>query len=631
MPFFVLEEKTVVLVALGLPLLCLAMGIELSRYFFAKEKNGCIQLWLGGVFGLFGFIWLPCLWAFLLDFTVLAQSMAMLSAGAIFAAVRWQNAKRPKQPFAFEGWKGLAACCVPVWLFCFYLLHTHTLLQNADGSLHTGQSTFGDMAMHLGFVTSISEQKTFPPEYSLLPNMDVGYPFLCDSVSSSLYTLGVGLRWAYILPALWALALVFCGGYLLFYGWLKQTAKAVLGFVLFFLGGGFGFLYFVKGGWENFSRIFTAFYETPTNYVEENIYWVNPIADLLIPQRATLFGWSILFACLYLLYRATIERQNAYFLPLAILAGGLPLIHTHSFLALGLLSAVLLVLDLLKKPKFSALIPWAIYGCTTLLLAAWQLFGFTFQQAQGEQFVRFSWNWINQKDSYFWFYIKNIGVVYLLLIPAFLHADKKSRRFYGSSLLILAVSEILLFQPNPYDNNKLLFVWHLLGCGLAANFLWDMFQKSKAKVWAKPAFGGVMVLATVSGVLTLGREAVSDYQLFSPQDVQAAEYITQHTKPDSLFLTADNHNNLVAALTGRNILCGSPSYLYYHGVDYSKQSATAKQMYETPSFELLHRWGIDYVLISHHETGQFTVDSEWYRQNLEQVFSQQDIAIYKVA
>ena len=28
-----------------------------------------------------------------------------------------------------------------------------------------------------------------------------------------------------------------------------------------------------------------------------NIRWVNPIADLLVPQRATLFGWAVGFAC----------------------------------------------------------------------------------------------------------------------------------------------------------------------------------------------------------------------------------------------------------------------------------------------------------------------------------------------
>lgn len=629
MPLFAKREMTMVVFAVLLPLLCLGFGMALARAFFYKE-DGLIQIWMGGVWGLAAFIWLPCLWAFLASFGIFAQLAAGATAAIGLTVTVWWNKKQSIPPLKISHWKGALACCLPLWLFCFYLLHTHTLRVWEDSSLHTGQSTYGDMAMHLGFFTSISEQKVFPPKYSLLVGHNVGYPFLCDSVSSSLYTLGVSLRWSYILPALWALAVVFLGAYLLFHSWLKQSAKAVLAFVLFFVGGGFGFVYFLGGGWENFSRIFTAFYETPTNYVEENIYWVNPVADLLIPQRATLMGWALLFACLYLLYRAAIEGEHRYFVPLGILAGGLPLIHTHSFLALGILSAVLMLAAIVRKPKFSTVIPWLTYGGITVVLAAGQLFGFTFQQAQGEQFVRLSWNWINQKDNYFWFYIKNIGVVYLCLIPAFLHADKKSRLFYGSSLGILAISEILIFQPNPYDNNKLLFIWHLLGCGLVANLLWDLYKKYAPKLWAKAAFGLVVFLATFGGVLTLGREAVSDYQLFSAEDVQAAEYIKENTPSKALVLTANNHNNLVAALTGRNILCGSPSYLYYHGVHYTAESNAATQLYQQPSMELLHQWGIDYVLISRHERGQFTVDEQWYQQNTTLLFQQGDISLYQV-
>ena len=47
------------------------------------------------------------------------------------------------------------------------------------------------------------------------------------------------------------------------------------------------------------------------------------------------------------------------------------------------------------------------------------------QSLDGQHMLRLHLNWINGqddgtlKDNYFWFYIKNIGLVYLLLIPAF--------------------------------------------------------------------------------------------------------------------------------------------------------------------------------------------------------------------
>ena len=38
-----------------------------------------------------------------------------------------------------------------------------------------------------------------------------------------------------------------------------------------------------------------------------------------------------------------------------------------------------------------------------------------------------------------------------------------------------AVAECVVFQTNLYDNNKLLYIWHFLGCVLAAGLLWDAF------------------------------------------------------------------------------------------------------------------------------------------------------------
>ena len=36
---------------------------------------------------------------------------------------------------------------------------------------------------------------------------------------------------------------------------------------------------------------------------------------------------------------------------------------------------------------------------------------------------------------------------------------------------------------------------------------------------------------------------------------------------------AAQHNNPVSSLAGRSLVCGTPTYLYFHGVDYSRQQA----------------------------------------------------------
>lgn len=612
----------------------LLFGGSVSRRVFKKEPAG-IRLWLGLVVGLAAAIWMPALFSFALGFNRLSVILSALAALLLFALLLLKRSGSAEllEPQRLD--RRALFCVLPVLLLSLFILYTHTLLPAADGSLHTGQSTFGDMPMHLGFISSIANQSGFPPYYSILPKTPVGYPFLCELVSSALFSLGLPLRFALMLPSAFALCAVLFGGYFFFRQWKKDGRKAALAFFLFFIGGGFGIFYFLKGSLQNpgnFTRIFTAFYETPTNYVEENIRWVNPIADMLIPQRATLFGWALLFACLFLLYRAVFEGEERYFLPLGVLAGCLPLIHTHSFLALGIISAVLLVFAAAKKGvHWRTLRSWAIYATAALTLALPQLLLFTFKQSSEQGFLRLSWNWANAGDNYFWFYIKNIGLPYLLIIPAFIKADKDSRRLYAGGLAILAICEVIVFQPNAYDNNKLLFIWHLLTCGLVAGYLVDVYDRMKNLRFLRAA-AAVLAIAvcTVSGSLTLVREVVSDYELFSADEVALSEYVAKHTPKEALFLTATNHDNAIAALSGRNIVCGSPSYLYYHGLDYYGQMAAVEEMYERPSAKLLTANGVDYVLIGSSERRDYEVDEAWFAENCEMIFQSGRVALYAV-
>ena len=91
-------------------------------------------------------------------------------------------------------------CLLPVLAVTLYLLHTH-VLHKVNGTLHTGQSCYGDMPMHLGFIEYIAQSGQFPPRYPLLAGAHrFGYPFLCETVSSVFRLLGAGRRAAYLLP-----------------------------------------------------------------------------------------------------------------------------------------------------------------------------------------------------------------------------------------------------------------------------------------------------------------------------------------------------------------------------------------------------------------------------------------------
>lgn len=66
------------------------------------------------------------------------------------------------------------------------------------------------------------------------------------------------------------------------------------------------------------------------------------------------------------------------------------------------------------------------------------------------------------------------------MLPAFIVTERKNKLFYGGALLIWAVCEFIVFQPNTYDNNKLLFVWFAMTCGIVSELIIKLGKSSPA-------------------------------------------------------------------------------------------------------------------------------------------------------
>ncbi|MCL2695021.1 MAG: hypothetical protein FWE69_01710 [Clostridiales bacterium] len=480
-------------------------GLGIASLVLSRQKP-MVRIWFGLVIGLFEMTWLPSLFAFLIGFTLNAQLLG-LAVAVILGGFCFFRAKG-----GFAGLKSIrlnipvTVALLLIFLVGAQLFSTHILLPQ-EGGYYVGQTTYGDLAMHLGFITSIAYQGVFPPHYNIFPFHPVNYPFLCETSSATLLQFGANLRVAYLIPALYAYILVILGLYFFFEQWLRRKNYALFATLLFFVGSGFGFSYFFDLAREgvpaiskllsdsshptSFAFIFDGFYRTPTNLPTVGLRWVNPIVDMLIPQRATLFGWAFLFPCLYLLHGFMFKDDRQNVLPLAFLAAGIPLIHTHSFLALGMISAVYFVWDLLTNFNKKRLIYWALFGGIAMALAAPQLFGFAFSQAAESGMVKIHLNWANEIDSFLWFYIKNLGWIFILLPFGYLLLGKRDRRVMLGALALWLVAECVIFQPNQYDNNKLLFVWFAYLCGLAAKLLGHIYRRARRAISKRVSEGAI--------------------------------------------------------------------------------------------------------------------------------------------
>jgi len=673
--------------------------IIMFRLLNSQKLSIMFKCLLGSVFGTLEFQWMPIIFAFFMDFTVEAHICALVIQVLVFILVILKTNREQgfintyKKPIEWKRflWENPASIIIFASFVIFaYCLNTHTILLNSDGSLHTGQATYGDMNMHIGFITSIAKQHTFPPEYSIYPGIKLAYPFLSDSISSSLYLLGASLRAAYIIPMLVAVMQVFCGFYSFIKFWFKKGSVAFIAFILFFYDGGFGFIHFLNK--VNFSKNFTEFYFTPTSIGDYNYRWAQIIANMLIPQRATLFGWAVLFPLLAFLYYAKENRSIKSFLIAGIMAAGLPMIHTHSFLALGIICVVWLFWDMYKEKESYLLLKlagiiwvvfffllriyndktgliekngfiimiaglgiiavlfvkeivlcfknstiksyiqtWGVFLIPVILFAFPQLLFWTFGQASGDGFLRSHFNWSNANDNYFIFYLKNIGITFLIFFPAWVSAKKKEVQTASPMLLIFFIAELVVFQPNEYDNNKLLFVAFVFMCGIVSDFVIKLFKKNWNIILKGALAVSLLFVGVFSSSMTIARECVSDYELYSKAQVDAAEYIEKNTAEKAVFLTGDNHNNAVAALTGRSIVCGADTFLYYHGINTAERKNEVANMYADPvgNKELYKKYNVSYIFVSDVETGEFQINFEGLGQIAEKVYDAQNVVIYK--
>ncbi|MBR3742135.1 MAG: hypothetical protein IKN04_17055 [Clostridia bacterium] len=645
-------------------LLYMLCGVAIT-FSLLPEESPVVRVWLGLCLGLILMMWLPALCAFFLDFTLAAHALAMvplilLSLGAVLLRRRKPWAHMKERDWGLV--KALLWVALPLTVVGGYLQWTHTL-NPVDGAMRVGQSTYGDLCLHLAIASGLRDA-SFPPDYNILPGALLAYPFLTDSLSTSFMLMGFSLRAAILFPGILMTGLTFAG-YLILADRMADSRKAaVIAALFFFLNGGLGFIYLVdmqgevlgsyennelqavKGLWERIQAVLNGWYQTPDNHREfgtYNLRWSNVIVDMMVPQRTTLGGWCQVIPCIYLLYDAlrpenvpSSERAIPWrqLILAGVWAGMLPMVNTHCFLALGLTCAGWLLWDLFhsRGQRKKALLFWAVYGGLAVGLAAPQLFTWTFSQAMGNSsFLKFHFNWVNNtysglRDGYLWFYIKNIGLPFILILLALLEKNEKRRFIASGAFVIFLAAEFIQFQPNEYDNNKLFYIWYMLCAVIAADYGLELLGKLKG-MRARPVIAVLCaVLCFSTGVLAVVREAKSDYEIFSKWDVAAAEYVEKNTDQHAVFMTGDQHRNFVSSLAGRRIVCGPDLWLSFHGYNNSERHADVRSFYADPmgNLDILEKYQVDYILVSDWEKAGMTVNEQALRTLFPAVYESEN-------
>lgn len=630
-------------------------GVAITRFLLPRLRP-LVRIYIGLSLGVLLMMWLPALLAYAVRFTYLAHGLAAIVLVLMAMASWFLRDKREAKPFDGEEKKllrDLMIMVLPLAILSGYLQYTHSIRPDADGAYYVGQSTYGDLSLHLAVATSAVNAQ-FPLHNNLMLGATMAYPYLSDTFASTMLMFGQSLPMAMAFTGTLMMTLVFMGYGLLCAQLCRRRGARFLAFFLLFLNGGLGFFYTlsatVQNGvvttlWDNLRDVMQGYYHAPTNMPNpNNLRWVNIICDMLVPQRGILGGWTMLMPALNLLLPPLCKKEKhdtRALVLLGLFAGGLPLIHTHSFLALALLSVGCMMYCIITTPqgqRFEAFKPWLLYGVIAAVFSLPQLFAFTFVQAtNSKKFLRFQFNWCNNRDnqglvdSYFWFYLKNIGPAYLMIFLALfkrkpkdkmeIPSDIRQNRLLASgAFLIYLIAEFIIFQPNEYDNNKLFYVWFLLCLPMVADYAMDVYERLRGIGGRRMLAAVFLVICFLSSSLTVARECVSNYQVYNAKDIEIAEFIKESTPEHSIFITGNQHLNPVSSLAGRTILCSSQSYLYYHGFDTSDRRMEIKRFFEDPAsnLDMLRTHQVEYIYISSYERL-----SDWFELNenaIEELF-----------
>ena len=182
------------------------------------------------------------------------------------------------------------------------------------------------------------------------------------------------------------------------------------------------------------------------------------------------------------------------------------------------------------------------------------------------------------------------------------------------------------------DDERIVMTLEKDTCKTREESLLEIYRRLRTLPGRRALAVGALVLCMLSAVLTIGRESIAGYCLYGDSQLKAAEYIYENTEPEDTVLTDMRHNNEIAALTGRNIVCGSTSYVYFHGLDYTERETDMQSMFSAPQANcaLFEKYSIDYILVSAYERNNFTVNETEIKALFPCVFDENGVQIYKV-
>jgi len=574
------------------------------------------QLAVASIAGLFLGTWLSFLLGLVFGLNQVPILTIIVAIGLGLLLVRYCKKDPVLLPASLHS-VGYLAGTFLIAIFFLSILSTHYLFTQPDAWYSNG-NTWADLALHLSLASYFAGQSHFSGAFSLFHDSKLTYPFLIDYLSSVFYRAGWTWQEAFVVPSF---ILIFSFTQIIFflvYRWSKSTLAGWLSLALFLLGGSSaGFL----SAWHDYqasnSSLSVFMGKLGQDYAhipQSGLHFTNMIDALLLPQRGIAFGLAVFSVFLLAMYHLWLEKEASPKLAIfgALLLGGLPFIHVHTFLVAGLVWLLVGIHAIRREKK-----AWKIWlGASLLaLICAFPQLLWQFVYAFHSDFTAWNGGWMASQpagQSLFLFWLRNFAIIlplFILSFFAFANQKKSETKFWlslgGIGAFLFILCHLVILQPNAWDNIKLLAYWYLFSCVLGgvliARFRWLLI---------------LVPFFILPGLLSLQYDRTQSYALVETSDIAIVKQIAVIVPEQDKVLTSWQHNHPMNMLGGRAVVMGYPGWLWSYGIDYLSTQTDVETMYAggANAKELLKKYDVSYVLISPWEYATMTINKDFWQQ-----------------
>lgn len=532
------------------------------------------------------------------------------------------------------------------WGSYFFILFTRTLEFEPEGLYTNHANVYGDWPLHIGManIFAYKEPQDWFAYHPIYADGKFTYGFLTNLISGILMRLGFPLYFSFVVPSIIYIVLLLLGFYVLFNLILKSKKQSLVAISIFFLSSGLGFFRFIRD-LLNGEPIRALFFPDPAlDYTQQAQYgWPtsNLVVGIFLPQRAFLLGMTMaIWALIGVVYviqnqELSFKKRTLILLGSSLLAGLLPIVHTHSLIVLFIVTGLLCLSSYknwIELFLFYA-VPTSFLGITLYLV-------FISGGIEDPDFMQWRPGWNADGGFIAWviMWLKLWGLMLPVAAAGVLLIRKRSlqiKAFFLSFFLLFLVGNLVQFQPNPWDNTKL-FAWSYLSFSGLATIVLAWIWKYGGRYLGRIDAILLTILLTFTGFLELTRlqRLEETYHPFisSQDDINLAVKIREKTDPLARFLIAPLHTHLVTMWAARPVLLGYPGWASSHGFLIAQTEQDIRTMFlgNEDAETLLTEHQISYVAIGPDELNYWQANEDYYAKHYPVVFRNKNYRIYDV-